>query len=60
MTCKRALDVYRRALELDPHMKRVPDLVKTLTEKWKAASDDAAFQNVVIGGGDQSSQQPLS
>jgi tetratricopeptide (TPR) repeat protein len=30
---KRALDVYRRALELDPHMKRVPDLVKTLSEK---------------------------
>jgi tetratricopeptide (TPR) repeat protein len=30
---KRALDVYRRALELDPHMKRVPELVKTLSEK---------------------------
>src|SRR3954469_21494181 len=30
---KRALDVFRRALELDPHMKRVPDLVKTLSEK---------------------------
>jgi tetratricopeptide (TPR) repeat protein len=30
---KRALDVFRRALALDPHMKRVPDLVKTLTEK---------------------------
>jgi tetratricopeptide (TPR) repeat protein len=30
---KRALDVYRRAMELDPHMKRVPELVKTLTEK---------------------------
>jgi len=30
---RRALDVYRKALALDPHMKRVPDLVKTLTEK---------------------------
>jgi tetratricopeptide (TPR) repeat protein len=30
---KRALDLFRRALALDPHMKRVPDLVKTLTEK---------------------------
>jgi tetratricopeptide (TPR) repeat protein len=30
---RRALEVYRRALELDPHMKRVPDLVKTLSEK---------------------------
>ena len=30
---RRALDVYRRALDLDPHMKRVPDLVKMLSEK---------------------------
>ena len=30
---RRALEVYRRALALDPHMKRVPELVKTLTEK---------------------------
>lgn len=30
---RRALEVYRRALELDPHMKRIPDLVKTLSEK---------------------------
>jgi tetratricopeptide (TPR) repeat protein len=30
---RRALEVYRRALELDPHMKRVPELVKTLSEK---------------------------
>ncbi len=30
---RRALEVYRRALELDPRMKRVPDLVKTLSEK---------------------------
>jgi len=30
---RRALEVYRRALDIDPHMKRVPDLVKTLSEK---------------------------
>ena len=30
---KRALEVYRKLLEIDPHMKRVPDLVKQLTEK---------------------------
>ncbi len=30
---KRALEVYRRALAIDPHMQRVPDLVKTLSEK---------------------------
>jgi tetratricopeptide (TPR) repeat protein len=30
---RRALEVYRRALALDPHMSRVPDLVKTLAEK---------------------------
>jgi tetratricopeptide (TPR) repeat protein len=30
---KRALDAYRRALEIDPHMKRVPDLVKELSVK---------------------------
>lgn len=30
---KRALDAYRRALEIDPHMKRVPELVKELSEK---------------------------
>ena len=30
---RRALEIYRRALEIDPHMKRVPDLVKTLQEK---------------------------
>jgi tetratricopeptide (TPR) repeat protein len=30
---KRALDIYRRALELHPHLPRIPDLIKTLTEK---------------------------
>jgi tetratricopeptide (TPR) repeat protein len=30
---KRALDVYRRALAIDPHLQRIPDLVKELTEK---------------------------
>jgi tetratricopeptide (TPR) repeat protein len=30
---KRALDVYRRALAIDPHLQRIPDLIKTLSEK---------------------------
>jgi tetratricopeptide (TPR) repeat protein len=30
---KRALDVFRRTLELHPHIERIPDLVKSLTEK---------------------------
>jgi tetratricopeptide (TPR) repeat protein len=30
---KRALDVFRRTLEVHPHMERIPDLVKMLTEK---------------------------
>lgn len=30
---KRALEAFRRALDLHPHMQRVPDLVKTLSEK---------------------------
>jgi tetratricopeptide (TPR) repeat protein len=30
---KRALDVYRRALSIHPRLQRIPDLVKTLTEK---------------------------
>jgi tetratricopeptide (TPR) repeat protein len=30
---KRALDVYRRALEIHPRMQKIPDIVKTLTEK---------------------------
>jgi tetratricopeptide (TPR) repeat protein len=30
---KHALDVFRRALEINPHLQRVPDLVKSLSEK---------------------------
>jgi tetratricopeptide (TPR) repeat protein len=30
---KRALEIYRRALAIDPHSQRIPELVKTLTEK---------------------------
>ncbi len=30
---KRALDAFRRALAINPHLEKVPDLVKTLTEK---------------------------
>jgi tetratricopeptide (TPR) repeat protein len=30
---KRALDIYRRALAVHPHLQRIPDLVKTLAEK---------------------------
>ena len=30
---KRALEVFRRALAVHPHLERVPDMVKTLTEK---------------------------
>lgn len=30
---KRALEVFRRALAVNPHLDRVPDLVKQLTEK---------------------------
>jgi tetratricopeptide (TPR) repeat protein len=30
---KRALEVFRRALAVNPHLERIPDLVKQLTEK---------------------------
>lgn len=30
---KRALDAFRQALAINPHLDKVPDLVKTLTEK---------------------------
>ena len=30
---KRALDVFRRALAVNPHLERIPDIVKQLTEK---------------------------
>ena len=30
---KRALDAFRKALDVNPHLDKVPDLVKTLTEK---------------------------
>jgi tetratricopeptide (TPR) repeat protein len=30
---KRALDAFRKALEINPHLEKVPDMVKTLTEK---------------------------
>ncbi len=30
---KRALDAFRKALEINPRLARIPDLVKTLTEK---------------------------
>jgi tetratricopeptide (TPR) repeat protein len=30
---KHALEAFRKALAINPHMERVPDLVKTLTEK---------------------------
>ena len=29
---KRALDVYRRVLDVHPHLPRIPDLIKSLTE----------------------------
>jgi tetratricopeptide (TPR) repeat protein len=32
---RRALDVYRRVLALDPHMQRVPEMVKTLSQKFQ-------------------------
>ena len=30
---KHALDVFRRALEINPHLQKIPDMVKTLSEK---------------------------
>ena len=30
---KRALEVFRRAIEIHPNLQKIPDLVKTLTEK---------------------------
>jgi tetratricopeptide (TPR) repeat protein len=30
---KRALEIFRRALAINPHLERVPDLIKQLTEK---------------------------
>jgi tetratricopeptide (TPR) repeat protein len=30
---KRALDAFRKALEINPHLEKVPELVKTLSEK---------------------------
>lgn len=30
---KRALDAFRKALAINPHLDRIPDIVKTLTEK---------------------------
>jgi len=30
---KHALEVFRRALEINPHLERIPDLVKQLTDK---------------------------
>jgi tetratricopeptide (TPR) repeat protein len=30
---KRALDAFRKALEINPHLDKLPDMVKTLTEK---------------------------
>jgi tetratricopeptide (TPR) repeat protein len=30
---KRALEAFRRALEIDPHLQKIPDFVKALTDK---------------------------
>jgi len=30
---KRALEIYRRALDVHPHLPKIPDLIKSLTEK---------------------------
>src|SRR5262245_20935551 len=30
---KRALDAFRRAIQVNPHLQKIPDLIKSLTEK---------------------------
>jgi Flp pilus assembly protein TadD len=30
---KHALEAYRRALAVDPHLENIPDVIKTLTDK---------------------------
>jgi hypothetical protein len=30
---KRALDAFRRAVEIHPHLQKIPDMIKSLTEK---------------------------
>ena len=30
---KRALEAFRRALEIDPHLQKIPEFVKALTDK---------------------------
>jgi hypothetical protein len=30
---KRALEAFRKAIEVNPHLQRVPDYIKSLTEK---------------------------
>jgi tetratricopeptide (TPR) repeat protein len=30
---KRALDAFRRAVQINPHLQKIPDLIKSLTEK---------------------------
>jgi len=30
---KRALQAFRRALEIDPHLQKIPEFVKALTDK---------------------------
>jgi hypothetical protein len=30
---KRALDAFRRAVDVHPHLQKIPDVIKSLTEK---------------------------